>query len=174
MTLLTKILLGAFLVMLALLGLEQYKTTSLERQLAAAKLAPMQAAVDTAQRRVDTIRVQLAGRIDTVRRTLAKVRVDTFMVAPQSAQDTATAVAQLPTLVAAHDRLQRQCTALGQTCDQFRVAAAANDQAKDVFIAGLQEALTAQRPSRLGAIWNRVKLPLAFGGGLYLGLRAKP
>lgn len=162
----------AFFAVVALLGIQSWRTATLERKLAAALLAPARAATDSTKRKVDTVRVQLAAAERVVTRTLTKVRVDTLELSPKTAKDTARAVAQLPALAIAHDSLQRSCSAFVVSCGEYRTAAENRFRADSTYRVGLEAALRGAAPSRLGAVWNRVKLPLAFAGGLYLGLRA--
>jgi hypothetical protein len=69
------------------------------------------------------------------------------------------------------DSVVRSCSALAVSCDQFRVRA-------DSTIAGLRLdrdrwrlAAESARPSGLRLAWDRVKVPLAFVAGAYVGSR---
>jgi hypothetical protein len=173
MTMLTKALLGFYLALLIVLGVGGWQLAVAQRKIAALQQAPQKAATITAAARVETVTVALAGAERVVTRVLTQVRTDTLMLAPQTAQDTATALVQFPALAAAHDSLQRSCSAFVVSCRDYRQAAEARFAADSVYRVGLEAALRNARPSRLGAVWNKVKLPLAFAGGLYLGLQVK-
>lgn len=74
-------------------------------------------------------------------------------------------------MLAAGDSVVRSCTELQSSCALFRVRA-------DSVIADLQtenDALTAEvkalHPSRVGRLWNQVKVPAAFLAGAWLGSR---
>lgn len=161
----------AFLAAVALLGIQSWRAATLERKLAAAELAPARAASVSAKQKVETVTVQLAAAERVVTRTLSTVRVDTLVLRPQTAQDTARAVAQLPALAIAHDSLQRSCSAFVVSCGEYRTAAENRFRADSAYRAQLEAALRGAAPSRLGAVWSRIKMPLAFAGGLYLGLQ---
>ena len=170
---LAKVVAIAFLAVVALLGMQTCRTVSLERKLAASQLAPAKAASVSAKQKVETVTVQLAAAERVVTRTIRAVRTDTLVLRPQTTQDTAKALAQLPVLAAAHDSLQRACSVLLSNCQAYRLAAEARFTADSSYARGLEEALRHAQPSRLGAVWSKAKLPLAFAGGLYLGLRVR-
>lgn len=161
----------AFFAVVALLGLQTWRTTTLERKLAAAQLAPAKVVTIEAAAKVETVTVQLAAAERVVTRTINSVRIDTLLIHPTTAQDTARAVAQLPALASAHDSLQRSCSAFVVSCGEYRTAAEKRFVADSAYRAQLEAALRGAAPSRLGAIWRKVSLPLAFAGGLYLGLQ---
>ena len=167
----TRLVLGLVLFVAAGLSVQTWRLTSRTRELDALKLAPARAATLTAAARVETLTVQLAAAERVVTRVLTKVRTDTLMLAPQSPQDTARAVAQLPTLAIAHDSLQRACGAFVSSCSAFRTAAETRFRADSTYRVQLEAALKRAHPSRLGAVVSKLKFPLAFGAGLYLGLR---
>lgn len=169
----SRILIAAFAALLILLGVQAWRTTTLERENAQLKLAPMVQGVLVAQAKVETVTKVLAAAEKRVTRTITSVRVDTLLLHPTTAADTATALREFPALAIAHDSLQRSCSAFVLTCDQFRAASEQRDTAQRELIAGLQTALKGARPSRIGAIWSKVKMPLAFAGGLYIGSQVK-
>jgi lipoprotein NlpI len=174
MTLAGKAIAGAFIALLLLLGLSEWRLVSRDRTIRALELAPQKAAAAAAQAKVDTVTVRLAAAERVVTHVLTQVLTDTLVLRPLTRQDTATALAQLPTLAAAHDSLQAACSAFVVSCGEFRVAAEQRDTARLAVIAGLERQLHAAEPGRLETIYNRVKLPLAFAGGLYLGSRFRP
>lgn len=172
---LTKVLIGAFLVLLAALAVSSWQLTTANRRIQALGLAPAKAATVTAAARVETVTVYLAAIHDTVTRLLRDTlwRAAIVTTPPKTHEDTVRSVVQLPIVVAAYDSLHRSCFAFVVTCDAYKAAAESRFAADSVYQMGLESALHASQPGRLAAIWNRVKLPLAFGGGLYLGLRAR-
>lgn len=173
MTTTTKVLLGCFLALCVLLGAGAWKLTTVTRERDALKLAPAKAQTVVAAAKVETVTVRLAGAERVVLRELTRVRTDTLMLAPQTAQDTAAALVQLPVLAAAHDSLQRACSAFVVRCEEYRAAAEQRFAADSVYRVGLETALRGAAPSRLDAVWNKIKLPLAFAGGFYLALQVK-
>ena len=173
MTPLTKAIIAAFLAMVVLLGVQTCRTVSLERKLTAAQLAPAKQAVAIAQARVETVTVRLAAAERIVTRVLRQVRTDTLMLRPQTAQDTAKALAELPVLAAAHDSLKASCSAFVVSCADYRTTAEARFTADSVYRVGLEAALRGAAPSRLGAVWSKTKVPIALAAGLYVGLRVR-
>jgi Tfp pilus assembly protein PilX len=172
-TTLAKVVTAAFLVVCGLLGVATWQLVGRDRRIRALELAPQKAAAAAAQAKVETVTVQLQAAERVVTRTLTQVRTDTLMLRPVTAQDTLTALVQLPALAQAHDSLQHACSAFVVRCDEYRAAAEKRDTARLVVIAGLERQLHAAEPGRLEAIWGRVKLPLAFAGGLYVGLKVR-
>lgn len=168
----TKVLVGLFLGLLVLLGVQTWKLTSRDHELDALRLAPARAAAAAAQAKVETVTVRLAAAERVIVRELTRVRTDTLVLRPQTRQDTATALTQLPALAAAHDSLKASCSAFVVSCADFRTAAESRDTARLVVIAGLEAQLKAAQPSGLAVVWQKVKLPLAFAAGLYAGLQA--
>lgn len=168
----TKLFIGLFLGLLVLLGVTTWRLASREHELDALKLAPAKAAAAIAQAKVETVTVRLAAAESVVTREITRVRTDTLVLRPQSRQDTVIALTQLPALAAAHDSLKASCSAFVVSCTDFRTAAEQRDTARLVVIAGLEAQLRANTPGRLEAAWNKIKLPLAFGLGLYAGLQA--
>jgi hypothetical protein len=168
-----KAVFGLFALCLLTIAAQTWRLVGAERRVQALELAPHKAATVVAAAKVETVTVRLAGAERVVLRELTRVRTDTLMLAPKTAQDTATALVQLPVLAAAHDSLQRSCSAFVVSCRDYRHAAEQRFAADSVYRVGLEAALRGAAPSRLGAVWNKVKLPLAFGVGLYLGSRAR-
>jgi hypothetical protein len=164
---------GLFALCLLAIGIQTWRLVGAERRVHALELAPQKQATVVAAAKVETVTVRLAGAERVVLRELTRVRTDTLMLAPWTTQDTATALVQLPVLAAAHDSLQRSCSAFVVSCRDYRQAAEQRFAADSVYRVGLEAALRGAAPSRLGAVWNTVKLPLAFGVGLYLGSRAR-
>lgn len=148
-----------------------WRLENARRELAALQLAPQQHAVEVAAARVETVTVQLHAAERVVTQTIHAVRVDTLMLAPTTAADTAKAVGQLSTLATAHDSLQRACNALVITCDEFRAATALKDRAQSDEIAGLKAARSHEQPSRLSAVWEKVDGPVLFVAGILAGSR---
>lgn len=114
---------------------------------------------------LDSARVALTEQQTTVTRTVTKYRAirDTLNI-----HDTV----QVKVFVAQADSTVRACSALAESCDVFRVRAESS-------LAGLaldrdrwKLAHDAQRPSGLRRAWDRVKVPLAFTAGLYVGAKA--
>ena len=170
----TKAFIGLVLFVVAGLGIQTWRLTARTRELDALRLAPARAATLTAAARVETVTVRLAAVRDTVVRVLrGAVRTDTLVLAPQTRQDTATALQQLPALAAKYDTLKASCSALVVSCDAFQVAAKAQRGADSTYIGQLETQLHRAQPSRFGAAWSKAKFPLAFAGGLWLGLQAK-
>jgi hypothetical protein len=168
-----KAVLGLVALCLLTIAAGAWKLTTVTRERDALRLAPQKTATITAAARVETVTVRLAGAERVVLRELTRVRTDTLMLAPRTREDTVTALVQLPVLAAAHDSLQRSCSAFVVSCGEYRVAAEQRFAADSVYRVGLEAALRGAAPSRLGAVWNRIKLPLAFAGGLYLGSRVR-
>jgi hypothetical protein len=164
---------GLFALCLLTIGLQTWRLVGAQRRVQALELAPAKVRTVAAAAKVETVTVRLAAAERVVVQELTRVRTDTLMLAPRTAQDTATALVQLPVLAAAHDSLQRSCSAFVVSCRDYRQAAEQRFAADSVYRAGLEAALRGAAPSRLGAVWNKVKLPLAFAGGLYLGLKVK-
>ncbi len=165
---------GAAIALLVVpLGVQTWRLETARRALTAARLAPQQRAVEAAQARVETVTVKLAAAERVVTRTIQAVRIDTLMVAPETAADTARAVAQLPALAIAHDSLQRACSAFVLTCTEFRAATAAKDSATSARISGLEAALAHEQPSRIKAVWEKVDGPLLFVAGVVAGSRIR-
>jgi hypothetical protein len=164
---------GLFAFCLLTIGVQTWRLVGAERRVQALELAPAKVRTMVAAAKVETVTVRLATAERVVVRELTRVRTDTLMLAPRTAQDTATALVQLPILAAAHDSLQRSCSVFVVSCRDYRAAAEQRFAADSVYRVGLEAALRGAAPSRLGAVWNRVKLPLAFAGGFYLALKVK-
>ena len=110
-------------------------------------------------------RTALAASQDTVTRVVTRYRMlrDTLDI-----HDTV----QVVRFVERADSVVRACTELQSSCERFRVRA-------DSVIAGLtleHDALAAEvkalTPSRVGRLWSRVRVPLVFAAGLYVGAKA--
>jgi hypothetical protein len=109
-------------------------------------------------------RTALAASQDTVTRTITRYRTlrDTLNI-----RDTV----QVKVYVQRADSVVRSCTGLLSSCALYHVRA-------ESVIAGLQtenDALAAEvkalHPSRLRTAWSRIRLPLAFVGGVWVGSR---
>lgn len=109
--------------------------TTINQEVVAAK-----AAADTARQKADTAATHLDAAIDTVRQTITRVRVDTFVVHPTTHDDTTHAVEQLASLVVEHARLQQRAAALADSAVMFKLAALERFRADSVVI----DRLTAQ------------------------------
>lgn len=167
-----RVLLALFVALLATIGVQTWRLTSAERRVQALELAPERAALDSARAKVETVTVRLAARIDTVTRIInGALRTDTLVLAPQTPQDTATAVGQLPVLAAAYDTLRGSCSALAVTCGEYRATAERRFGADSTYIVSLEREVRRAQPSRLGAVLDKAKGPLAFAAGFYLGWR---
>jgi hypothetical protein len=147
MTITTKILVGALLVLAALLGVQTWRVKAAQHDTVEAAVAPAKEQAVIAAARVETVTVQLAGAERVVTRVLTQVRTDTLMLTPQSAQDTAVALAQLPALAEAHASLQRSCSAFVVTCGEYRVSAENRFRADSLVIVK-QDALLHDRPPK--------------------------
>ena len=168
----TKVLwlaLAGLLLVVVPVGVQTWRLETVRRALARAELAPATAAAESARVRVETVTVKLAAAQSVVTRVLTRVRVDTLLVAPRTAAETTTAVRQLGSLAIAHDSLQRACSALQVTCEEYRVAAALRDSAQARQIQGLEAAMTARQPNRLRAIWEKLDGPVLFVAGALVG-----
>lgn len=142
----------AIACLVALAGVQTYRVITLGDALTAAQLAPEKAATLAAAARVETVTVRLAAAERVVTRTINSIRIDTLMIHPQTAQDTATALVQLPALAVAHDSLQRTCSAFVVSCADYRLAAERRFAADSVYRVSL-EALRGPRCGwRCGAV----------------------
>jgi hypothetical protein len=146
-TLMTKLLIGAWLAVLLLLGVQTWRIKNAQHAAIEAAVAPAKEAAALAKAKVETVTVQLAGAERVVTREITRVRTDTLMLRPQTRQDTATALAQLPVLAAAHDSLQRSCSAFVVSCRDYRLAAETRFRADSGVIAK-QDALLKDRPPK--------------------------
>lgn len=169
-----KAVFGLFALCLLTIAVQTWRLVGAERRVQALELAPQKQAVAVAAAKFDTA----ARRVDTVSRAVLRIIHDTVPVParvlhPTTPADTQAAVAALPVLKAERDSIVRSCNRLVVTCDELQLAAKQQHQADSIYRAGLEAALRGVAPSRLGAVWNKVKLPLAFAGGLYLGTRAR-
>jgi hypothetical protein len=135
MTIMTKALLALALVLALAFSVQTWRVGNARRAGVEAALAPAKEAAIIATAKVETVTVTLAAAEKVVTRVLTQVRTDTLMLSPQTAQDTATALVQLPALAAAHDTLQRACTELMNNCTAYRLAAVAKFRADSAVIA---------------------------------------
>jgi hypothetical protein len=135
MTTLTKVLVGLLLATLAVAGVQTWRVRAATRAGAETAVAPAKAIAAEAKARVDTVTVHLAGAERTVTRELTRVRTDTLMLAPQSPQDTAKALGQLPVLATSYDSLHRACREYVDACTLYRAAAVTRFRADSVVIA---------------------------------------
>lgn len=135
-----------------LIGGFLWRVSSLQRELDVVRLAPAKVKVIEATARVETVTVQLAAAERVVTRTLTQVRTDTLMLHPQTAQDTAKALVQLPALAIAHDSLQKACGAFVMTCTEFRAAAEKRFAADSVYRVGLEQLQAPRCGWRCGAV----------------------
>jgi hypothetical protein len=161
------------LVAVAALGVQSYRLTRRERQLAALELAPRARAAAEAKARVETVTVQLAATV----RTVTKLLRDTIVVParvlhPTTAADTAAAVVALPVVTQRLDSTRAACSLLVTDCDRYRIAAEQRAVADSNVRAGLEAQVRALERSGLAAAWDRVKVPLAYGAGVASGLAA--
>jgi hypothetical protein len=147
MSLLTKALIGAVLVLAVGFGIQTWRVSAGKHDAVEAAVAPAKEQAAIAAAKVETVTVQLAGAERVVTRVLTQVRTDTLMLRPQSREDTATALAQLPALAAAHDSLQRSCSAFVVTCGEYRVSAENRFRADSLVIVK-QDALLLDRPPK--------------------------
>lgn len=145
MSLTTKLLAALLILLALLLGVQTARVHSKDAALRLADVSAQEAVAQIARARVETVTVRLAAQRDTVTRVLSKVRVDTFVVQPETAADTAHAVAQLPTAVAQLDTVTRSCRAYVVSCDEFRSAAQQRFAADSSLILGYRATL-ADRP----------------------------
>jgi hypothetical protein len=139
-----------------LIGGGLWRVSSLQRQLAVAKLAPAKVKTIEAAAKVETLTVQLAAAERVVTRTLTQVRTDTLMLHPQTAQDTATALVQLPALAVAHDSLQKACSAFVMTCSEFRAAAEKRFAADSIYRVELEQLQAPRCGWRCGAVLGAI------------------
>lgn len=147
MSLLTKGLIAALLALAAFAGVQTWRVSAAQHDATEAAVAPAKEQAAIAAAKVETVTVQLAGAERIVTRVLTQVRTDTLMLRPQSAQDTATALAQLPALAEAHASLQRSCSAFVVTCGEYRVASENRFRADSLVIVK-QDALLHDRPPK--------------------------
>lgn len=166
MTLTTKILVGALLVVATLLGVQTWRVKASRRDAAEAAVAPAKQQAKLAAAKVETVTVHLAAAERVVTRTLMQVRTDTLMLRPQTAHDTATALAEFPALAIAHDSLQRSCRAFVVSCGEYRAAAEQRFRADSGVIA-VQDQLLKDRPPRRH--WTPC-LSVGYGGMVAGGL----
>ena len=69
------------------------------------------------------------------------------------------------------DSVVRACTALVESCGQFRVRAESTIADLRLDRDRWKRATESLQPSGLERVWSRVRVPLAFGVGLYAGSR---
>jgi hypothetical protein len=183
-----KALLGLFAFCLLTIGVQTWRLVGAQRRVQALELAPAKAATVTAKAETERAAMkvaaaaqQVAAGVRVVYRTIHDtVPVPMAALHPVTAADTQSAVAALPVVKAERDAIAGKCSAFVVTCEEYRRTAeerfAADDHrfaADSVYRVGLEAALRGAAPSRLGAVWNKVKLPLAFAGGFYLALQVK-
>ena len=171
MTGLAKVALGFVAFLLLVIGVQAFRLRGAQNALADAQLVPQHQAAVAAAAKVDTVREVLQGATQLVTRTIKSIRTDTLVIRPTTAAETVTVVREVPVLVAQLDTLKRACSALSVSCQDYRLAAEKRFAADSVEKVSLTTALHGARPSRFGAAWNAVKLPLAFIGGAYIGSR---
>lgn len=116
---------------------ERHHVRVLEDTIAKSQDQLRAARVEQVRTVAETIAVQMAAQGKVLTRTIESVRVDTLMLAPKTAADTATAVAQLAHLAVKHDSLQRECSEFKSTCQAYRDSTLAERRATDARIAGL-------------------------------------
>lgn len=132
-------LLIATVAFVAVLGGEAFYVVKLLHDLDVAKLAPAKIATIQAAARVDTVKVELAAKRDTVLKVLKAWKTDTLMLHPVTPEDTAKAVAQLPQIVAKGDLMEKSCSAFVISCDKFREAAINKFQKDSTYILSLEQ-----------------------------------
>lgn len=74
-------------------------------------------------------------------------------------------------LIASSDSVVKSCTDLQESCARFRVRADSVIAGLHVENAALAAQVKALHPSRVGTLWNRVKVPLAFVAGAWIGAK---
>ena len=171
MTGLAKVTLALIAFLLVLLGVQAFRLRGAQNALAEAELMPQHQAAVAAAAKVDTVKIQLQGATQLVTRTIKSIRTDTLVLRPTTAAETVTVVREVPVLVAQLDTLKRACSALSVSCQDYRLSAERRFAADSLEKVSLATALHGARPSRLGAAWSAVKMPLAFIGGVYVGAR---
>lgn len=147
MTLLTKVLIGALLALGLFGAVQTWRVRAAQHDAIEAAVAPAKAQAALARAKVETVTVHLAAAERVVTTVIRAVRTDTLVLHPQSRQDTATALAQLPALAAAHDSLQRSCSAFVVSCGEYRTAAERRFAA-DSSVITTQGALLRDRPPK--------------------------
>ena len=85
--------------------------------------------------------------------------------------DTLLAISMLPVLRASTDSAIRSCREFQISCSDFRRVADSLLLVKDAEIATVTQLYATEHPSGLKRLWDRVKLPLGFVGGIVIGRR---
>lgn len=147
MTLTTKGLLAVIAALALATGVLFWRMRAAQHDTVEAAVAPAKAVAAEAKAKVETLTVRLAGAERVVTKVIHDVRTDTLVLRPQTHEDTVRALAQLPTLAAAHDSLQRSCSTFVVTCGEYR-ASAENRFAADANVISTQQALLRDRPPK--------------------------
>jgi hypothetical protein len=150
----------AVLLLAAGLALQTHRLNVAQASAARAEIPPAREAAKAAAAVVETVTVQLAARIDTVRLHLRDtVRVPAPYLAPRTAADTAGAVAALPGVVQRYEGCRADLQALVSECTRYRAAAERRFAADSTLIAKQDVALRTPAPR------SRWSLGLTLGYG---------
>lgn len=151
MSILTKALLVVIAVLGLAVGIQTWRVHSRQNDAVEAGVKPAKDAATVAAAQVETVTTVLAGQRDTVARLITRVLHDTIPAAvlhPVTPEDTASAVATLPTVVAQRDSIAQRCREYVLTCDEYRARAQARFRADSLVIAAQDAVLKTRPPTR--------------------------
>jgi hypothetical protein len=152
MTLLTKVLIGALLVLAVGFGIQTWRVSAGKHDAVEAAVAPAKEQAAAAKVEEQQAGATLAARVDTVKRWLhdtvrVPVRVPEHVLHPVTPADTAAAVAALPIVQQQYESCRAQLTSLLTDCEAFHLKADRRASADSVVIVK-QDALLRERPPK--------------------------
>jgi hypothetical protein len=148
MSLLTKVLIGAVLVLAVGFGIQTWRVNAGKHDAVEAAVAPAKEQAAVAKEEEQHAGATLAARVDTVKRWLHDtVRVPEHVLHPVTPADTASAVAALPVVQQQYEGCRAQLASLLTDCEAFHLKADRRASADSVVIVK-QDALLRERPPK--------------------------